>query len=111
MKNISKELIGATAVSIVLSVLKRGDSYGFEIVQYMKEITDGKIKLREASIYPVLKKLESKGFIKSYWKIEGDERPRRYYTLLKPGEKQLENSKYEWETYQSAFAILWNPST
>jgi PadR family transcriptional regulator, regulatory protein PadR len=111
MRNISKELMGATAIPIVLSILKKGDCYGFAIVQYMKEVTNGQVILREASIYPVLKKLEKKGMVKSYWKLEGDERPRRYYKLLNSGEKQLEICKKEWEIFQSAFNILWDRAT
>ena len=56
MKSISKELVGASATPIILSVLRNGDSYGYEIVQRVKELTNGEIKWQEASIYPVLKK-------------------------------------------------------
>ena len=68
MKSISKELIGASAIAIILSVLRKGDSYGYEIVQQVKEVTNGGITWQEASIYPVLKKPENSGKIKSYWK-------------------------------------------
>ena len=111
MNNVSKDLIGASSIPIVLSILKRGDSYGFEIAQYIKEATKGKITFGEASIYPVLKKLEKKKMIKSYWKIDEDTRPRRYYKLLKAGEKQLHKSIYEWEDFHSALKVLWNPVT
>jgi len=55
MKSISKELIGASATPLILSILKSGDSYGYEIVQMVKEQTGGKVGWKEASIYPVLK--------------------------------------------------------
>jgi len=54
MKSISKELIGASATPIILSVLYNGDNYGYEIVQKVKELSGGEIKWKEASIYPVL---------------------------------------------------------
>lgn len=110
MKSIFKELIGASAKPIILSILKNGDSYGYEIVQKVKEITNGKITWKEASIYPVLKKLEDSGMIKSYWKVNEGERPRKYYTLLADGMKQLEYNRKEWEVMNGVFQDLWNPN-
>lgn len=106
MKSISKELIGASAMPIILSVLKNGNSYGYEIVQQVKEMTNGEITWKEASIYPVLKKLEANGMIKSFWKMNEGERPRKYYTLLDDGLKQLAKNIYEWNLIQSIFSKL-----
>ncbi|MDP2114362.1 MAG: PadR family transcriptional regulator [Bacteroidota bacterium] len=108
MKSISKELVGASATPIILSVLKNGDSYGYEIVQRVKELTNGEIKWQEASIYPVLKKLEGAGMIKSYWKVQEGERPRKYYTILADGKEQLEQNMHEWQLVHSIFGRLWN---
>lgn len=106
MKSITKELLGASAIPIVLSVLKSQDSYGYEIVQKVKEITNNQITWKEASIYPVLKKLEGNGMIKSYWKMQENERPRKYYTILAEGNKQLEKNVHEWELIYSLFGEL-----
>lgn len=106
MKSISKELIGASAIPIILSVLRQGDNYGYEIVQRVKEATNGEISWKEASIYPVLKKLENNGYIKSYWKVLENERPRKYYTILSDGEKQLSKNMREWDLMQNVFAKL-----
>ena len=111
MKSISKELIGASAAPIILSMLKKGDNYGYEIVMKVKELTNDQIKWKEASIYPVLKKLESRGLIKSYWKVLESERPRKYYTILAEGEKQFELNMHEWQIVYSLFGKLWNPGT
>lgn len=111
MKSISKELVGASAIPIILSVLQKGDSYGYEIVQKVKELTSGEIAWKEASIYPVLKKLESGGMIKSYWSAQEGERYRKYYTLLDDGKKQLEQNMREWELVYSVFEKLYSPNT
>jgi DNA-binding PadR family transcriptional regulator len=110
MKSISKELIGASAAPLILSILKSGDSYGYEIVQRVKEQTGGKVSWKEASIYPVLKKLENSGLIKSYWKMVEKERPRKYYTMLTDGNLQLEQNKLEWELINGVFQNLWSPA-
>ncbi len=100
IKVLSKQIVGAFSVPIILSILKKGDSYGYEIVQWVTENTNDKISMREASIYPVLKKLEDNGLIKSYWKIIENERPRKYYTLLSDGVKQFEYNLEELNTIQ-----------
>lgn len=109
MKSISKALTGAAASPIILSILKNGDNYGYEIVKRIKELTNGEIKWKEASIYPVLKKLENAGMIKSYWKVQESDRPRRYYTLLDDGIKQLAQNKHEWELVYGVLEKLWIP--
>jgi len=48
--------------------------------------------------------------IKSYWKVIEGERPRKYYTLLADGEKQLEYNRQEWEIMNGVFQNLWNPA-
>ena len=106
MKSISKELVGASAAPIILSVLKNGDNYGYEIVQKVKELTNGEIKWKEASIYPVLKKLENSGMVKSYWKMQENQRPRKYYTILADGKIQLEQNMHEWDMVHSIFGRL-----
>ncbi|HYQ57094.1 MAG TPA: PadR family transcriptional regulator [Draconibacterium sp.] len=106
MKSISKELVGASAIPIILSVLSNSDSYGYEIVQRVKEITNNEINWKEASIYPVLKKLESNGMIKSFWKMQENQRPRKYYTILADGKKQLDKNVHEWRLIYNVFGEL-----
>lgn len=95
MKKISKELVGASAVPIILAVLAKGDSYGYEIFQKIKDLVNDEIKRQEASIYPVLKMLENERMIKSYWKVQEEERTRKYYSLLPRGKKQLRQNTDE----------------
>ena len=110
MKSISKELVGASAIPIILSVLENGDTYGYEILQRIKKYTDGEVTWQEASKYPLLKKMENNGLIKSYWKMSKKERPRKYYTLLSDGKEQLAYNKQEWQRLNGVFEILWNPA-
>ena len=106
MQKISKDLVGASATSVILSILKHGDSYGYEMILKVKEFTNGQVEWHEVGIYPVLKKLENEGMIKSYWKVLDGDRPRKYYTLLEPGIKQLETNKYEWNLVEMLYKKL-----
>jgi len=110
MKSISKELLEVSAIPVILSVLQNGDTYGYEIIQRVKDFTDGEVVWLEASVYPLLKKMENKGLIKSYWKMNDKERPRKYYTILAEGRKQMEYNKQEWQRLNGVFKQLWNPA-
>jgi DNA-binding PadR family transcriptional regulator len=111
MGKVSKELVGASAAKIILSVLAHGDNYGYEILQKVKELSNGQIKWNEGSIYPVLKKMEAQGMIKSYWKMEENERPRKYYNLLEAGQAELQTKKDEWNMVHTMLTRLWDPQT
>lgn len=108
MGKVSKELVGASAIKIILSVLAQEDSYGYDILQKVKELSNGMIKWNEGSIYPVLKKMEAQGMIKSYWRVQDNERPRKYYNLLDAGKTELLNEKEEWNIVHSMLTKLWN---
>ena len=107
-KRISKDLIGASTIPIILSILSEGDSYGYEIMQHVKELSHGRIEWKEGSLYPVLKKLESEKKIKSYWKVKKTERPRKYYTILEAGKLELVKEKEEWNLMHGILGKLWN---
>lgn len=111
MERISKELMGASSVPIVLSILEQGDSYGYEIMQKVKTLSKGRIVWKEGSIYPVLKKLETTGLIKSYWKVERAQRPRKYYAIKQDGKKILQKEIEKWNFMQNIFDKLWNTQT
>ena len=89
MKKISKEQMGANTVPMVLLILKREDSYGYAIMQELKDISSGRIIWKEGSLYPVLKKIEERRLIKSYWNVKDHDRPRKYYRILKKGLEEL----------------------
>ena len=95
MGKLSKELRGAFTIRIILGVLAKGDNYGFAIRHKVNELSEGHIKWSDSSNYLVLKKMETQGLIKSYWKIEKNERPRKYYNLQEPGKAEFRNGLKE----------------
>lgn len=108
MRGLTKNLIGASAASMILLILKDGDSYGYQILQRMKSLTEGELTWQEATIYPMLKELESKGMIKSYWKINESERARKYYTLLDKGKTRVTQDQKEWNFAKIMFSKIWS---
>ncbi|HYQ56320.1 MAG TPA: helix-turn-helix transcriptional regulator [Draconibacterium sp.] len=57
-------------------------------------------------MYSVLKKLENSGMVKSYWNMQENQQPGKYYTILADGKKQLEKSIKEWKLMLSVFEEL-----
>ncbi|HRO43043.1 MAG TPA: helix-turn-helix transcriptional regulator [Flavipsychrobacter sp.] len=90
-----KELLKGTLGPIILRLLNdNGKMYGYEISQKVKEQSDGKIQIKEGSLYPALHKLEADGLIVAEEVFIG-KRVRRYYKLTTPGKKVAKASVEE----------------
>lgn len=108
MKKLSKELIGASSIPIILSLLLKNESYGYEIIQNVKEISKGVIEYGDGTMYPVLHKLEKKGLIESYWKVVDSGRKRKYYKISNKGKKELSTEKENWTIINQIITNLWS---
>lgn len=107
MEKLSKELIGASSTPIILSILTKKKSYGYEIIQNIKKISGGKIEFGEGTLYPVLHKLEKKGLIQSSWEITETGRKRKYYEISNEGKKELITEKENWNTINQIISKIW----
>ena len=86
------ELIKGTLGTIILRLLsQKGRMYGYEITRLVKEITDGKVLVKEGSLYPALHKLEADGLVTTEEVFIG-KRVRKYYTLTQPGKNAAQAS-------------------
>ena len=80
---------------LILSVVNREDSYGYEISQTVKLAAS----IKESTLYPILRKLEQYGFLTTY-NQEFQGRNRKYYSITDAGRKQLVYLEEEWNTYK-----------
>lgn len=71
--------------NIILESLLTGDKYGYEIIKEVEEKSEGKIQLKQPSLYSSLKRFEAKGLITSYWGDSDIGGRRHYYTLTENG--------------------------
>ena len=86
-----------------LAILKRGDTYGYEITQEMKSA----IMISESTLYPVLRRLQKEGLCRTYDQpYQG--RNRRYYSITEKGEAQLLEYRKQWDDYKNAINKLMN---
>lgn len=99
--SITSDLIRGHTETIILAQLLKKDSYGYEINKDVKEKTDGKYELKEATLYSAFRRLEQAGYIMSYWGNENVGARRRYYSITPQGRKAYEKYSVEWEETKS----------
>ena len=107
---LSKELIAASTVPLVLSVLLKGESYGYELIQTVREASGGEIGWSEGMLYPVLHWMEKEDLIESEWREAETGRKRKYYRLRKEGRKALKQEKEQWLTVHETLVSIWKTS-
>ncbi len=81
---------------VILSVVARGDTYGYEIAKYVNQLTDRALELKEGTLYPALRRLEAEKFIEGYWGTETGGPRRRYYRITQSGLAALKSARLDW---------------
>jgi PadR family transcriptional regulator PadR len=103
---IRKELVAASAEPLILSLLARGESYGYAIIQEIKARSDGKLQWTDGMLYPVLHRMENKGWIKARWAESETGRKRKYYSLKEDGKRAHKKHREQWSLVHSVLAGL-----
>ncbi len=96
---IEKSLLSGSTPMLVLSLLRNGDKYGYEMVEELAKRSDDTFQLKEGTLYPLLHSLEKEHFVRSYTKIAPNGRERKYYRLTDSGIRQLEDKQEEWRLF------------
>ncbi|MEO1513677.1 MAG: PadR family transcriptional regulator [Bacteroidota bacterium] len=107
----SRELLKGTLRTIILKLLaEKGRMYGYEISQYVKTQSDGRLQLTEGALYPSLHKLEKEGLVKVEREQVG-KRMRKYYSLTVAGEKASRSRLAEFEEFLQVMQLIIQPKT
>ena len=107
---LEKELVAASSTPLVLSILSEGESYGYAIIQRVRELSGGRIEWTDGMLYPVLHWLEDQGYVRSAWRKSEAGRKRKYYSLKPEGRQALRDQKEQWQTVNKTLNQLWKPS-
>ena len=84
---LSKELVAASTVPLVLSVLVEGESYGYALIRRVRELSQGRIEWTDGMLYPVLHWMEQEKMIESEWReAEGGRRRKSIGSEKKAGQ-------------------------
>jgi PadR family transcriptional regulator PadR len=105
---LAKDMVAASAKPLLLSILAEGESYGYEIIQKVRDLSGGEIEWSDGMLYPVLHRMERDGLIDSEWKEAESGRQRKYYFISANGRKVLKNERQQWLTVHNTLARLWN---
>jgi DNA-binding PadR family transcriptional regulator len=106
---LSKTLMAASTRPIILAILSRGEDYGYNIIQKVKDVSGGALDWKDGMLYPVLQRMEIDGLISSKWKASGETRPRRYYRLSDAGRKELAGELAGWQCVWDAITKFTAP--
>ncbi|MCU0646467.1 MAG: helix-turn-helix transcriptional regulator [Gemmatimonadaceae bacterium] len=104
---INKDLIAASSTPIVLSILAEGDSYGYAILQRVRELSGGTMEWTDGMLYPVLHRLERFGFVEARWEQADTGRKRKYYRITASGRTQLAEERRQWHAVETTLRGIW----
>jgi len=103
---LTKDFVAASTTPLILSVLSLGDSYGYAIIGLVKEMSDGEIQWADGMLYPILHRLEKKGWIEAFWGVAETGRKRKYYRLCAIGKTELNNQRQQWDKLNNMLKAL-----
>lgn len=105
----NKALMAASTKPIILTILLRGEDYGYNIIQQVKELSGGTLEWSDGMLYPVLQRLEKENFIVSHWTISDEGRHRKYYKITPLGREALRSEMAQWRCMVQALSLIWGP--
>lgn len=93
---ISTDLIRGHTDTVILNVLRQGDSYGYGIYKTIIELSGHQYELKEATLYTAFRRMEQEGCIVSYWGDETSGGRRKYYRITDKGLETYEKNIKDW---------------
>ena len=104
---INKDLMAASSTPIVLAILAENDSYGYAILQRVRELSGGRMEWTDGMLYPVLHRLERLGHVEARWEVADSGRKRKYYSITSQGRAQLAEDRKQWQAVDATLRGIW----
>ena len=104
---INKDLIAASSTPLVLAILAEKDSYGYAILQRVRELSGGQMEWTDGMLYPVLHRLERLGHVVARWEVAESGRRRKYYRITAQGRARLAEESEQWKAVNSTLQGSW----
>lgn len=99
---LDRELKKGSAELLVLSLVEDRARHGYEISKQIETLSEGTLKFNVASLYPLVYRLESRGWILGKWVEKAGQRRRRYYRITAEGRKVLAAQRQGWKQFAEA---------
>ena len=103
---LDRELKKGSAELLILSLVEARPRHGYEISKLIEARSGGALSFHVASLYPLLYRLEKRGWIKGQWVEKAGQRRRRYYKLTPEGRKVLAAQRSAWESFVAAISRI-----
>ncbi len=105
--DINKDLIAASSTPIVLAILAEADSYGYNILKRVRELSGGRMEWTDGMLYAVLHRLERLGHVEARWEVAESGRRRKYYRITSQGWAQLAEERKQWQAVDDTLRGIW----
>ena len=102
MANTTGDLLQGTLSILILKALISGSTHGFAIARWIEATTRDVLTIEEGSLYPALRRLEDKGWVRSEWGTSENNRRARFYSITAAGRAQLRVEADVWMRYATA---------
>ena len=104
---IGKDLVAASATSLVLAIVAEGESHGYAILKRVAALSSGNLQWTDGMLYPLLHRLEKLGFIAGRWGVPVQGRKRKYYRITDPGRTELAVQRRQWLEVDATLRRAW----
>ena len=92
----SKVPYGTLDLLVLKTLESLGPLHGYGIARRIEQVAEGSLALNQGTIYPALLRLEQRGWIASEWGVSENNRRARFYSITRPGQKQLAAETANW---------------
>jgi PadR family transcriptional regulator, regulatory protein PadR len=103
---LDRELKKGSAELLILSLLEDQSRHGYDLSKLIEARSEGVLKFRVASLYPLLYRLEKRGWIQGRWIEKSGQRRRRYYKLTPAGAQILKSQRSTWRAFADAISRI-----
>jgi PadR family transcriptional regulator PadR len=93
---------------LILQILSLDPAHGYGIAQRLQQVSREAVQVNQGSLYPALHRLEQKGWLRSEWRQSETGRDAKFYSLTRPGRKQLAAEKESWNRLTYAVGLVFN---
>lgn len=103
---LSADILRGYTDAIILRQLSEEDSYGYQINKNVTALSGGAFEMKEATLYTAFRRLETTGYIRSYWGDEMSGARRRYYAITQAGRDKLIADQSAWKETKAQIDLL-----
>ncbi|MBZ5624831.1 MAG: PadR family transcriptional regulator [Acidobacteriia bacterium] len=105
-QSVDREWKKGSAELLILSLLEALPRHGYEVSKLIERRSQGALRFHAASLYPLLYRLEKRGWIQGRWVEKSGQRRRRYYKLTSQGRKILVSQRQGWQIFVQAIGRI-----